>query len=81
MLDFLEFILNSDLQLQNFVSIVRVLDLLADFGGIGVEGGLEQGLGVVHLVRVHIRVELSQLVVAVGGVTVVLDLEVGEAQQ
>ena len=81
MLNFFKFVLNSNLKLKDFVSIIGVLDLLTDLGGIVVKGRFEQRLGVVHLVRINIREKLGQLVIAVGSVTIVLDLKVTKAQK
>ena len=81
MLNLFKFILDSNLQLKHLVSVIRVLDLLAHLGCVSIQSSLEEGLSVVHFVGVNVRKEFGQLIVAVGSVTVVLNLEVREAQQ
>ena len=48
--DFLKFVLNSDLKLEDLVSKLSVLDLLDYFLGILVHAGLVERLCVVHFV-------------------------------
>jgi hypothetical protein len=77
----LKLILNGDLELKDLLSVVGVFDLLDHLGSILVHGSLKQALSVVELVAVHIREELGELIVAVGCVSIVLNLEVRKTQK
>lgn len=80
-LDLLELVLNGDLELQNSVIILSVLDGLENLLSLRVHGCLEERLGVVEFVLVDVREEFAELVVAIRGIAVVLDLEVRVAQE
>jgi hypothetical protein len=67
--------------LKNLIGVIRVLDLLANLGRIRIERGFEEGLRVVHFIRVYIREELGQLIIAISCVSVVLNLIVRKAQK
>jgi len=78
---FFKFILNVDLDLYNFVRILRILNLRSYLASFGIHTGLEQRLGMIELVLVHVGVELGELVVVFGGLCVVLDVEVAVCEQ
>jgi hypothetical protein len=81
MRNFLQFVLDGDLKLQDHIGVVLVLDLLGDLLSLGIKTSFVKSLGVVKLVRHYIRVELGELVVLVRGIGVVLDVEVTVAQE
>ena len=72
--DFFQFILNSDLQLQDLVRVLSILNLLSDLLSLGVQASLVQRLCVIQLVRVDLRVKLGQLIVHVGRLSIVLNV-------
>ena len=84
LLDLLELVLDGALQLQDAVGEVGRLNLLQHLEYILIHGRLEQRLRMIQLVKVvaiDVREELGQLIIAVGCITVVLDLEVGIAKK
>lgn len=70
-----------NLELQDLVCVLLALDLLSNFACLRVSTSLQQTLGVVKLVLVHVREELCELVVHLGRVSVVLDIEVAMTEQ
>ena len=78
---FFKFILDVDLELEDLVGVVRVIDLLGNLGGLLVQAGLEEALGVVESVLDDVGVEFRELVVHIRGTRVVLDVEVAVGQQ
>jgi hypothetical protein len=79
--DLLEFILNGDLKLEHLLLILLVLNLLSHLLGLHVHACLVETLSVIELVGVDFWVELGQLVVHLGRLGVVLDVEVTVAQE
>jgi hypothetical protein len=79
--DLLELILDSDLKLQDLLSEVLVFDLLSHLLGFGVQAGLVKTLCMVELVRVYFREKLGQLIVHVGRLGVVLNVEVAVSKE
>jgi hypothetical protein len=80
-LDFFKLVLNSDLKLENFLSIVSVLNLLNNFSGLSVESSFEKRLSVIKLVRINIWEKLGQLIVAISRISVILNLKVTETEE
>ena len=78
---FFKLILDVSLNLEDLVGVLWVLDLLRDLGSFRVHAGLKQALCVVELVLGNVRVELGQLIVHVGGIGVVLDVEVAMGKE
>lgn len=58
-----------------------VVECKWSLGGLGISTSFVQGLGVVHFVLLHLRVQLRELLVALGGVGEVLDVIVAETKQ
>lgn len=81
MSDFLQFILDGDLELKNLISILLVLNLLSNFLSIGVETSLVETLGMVELVAINLREELSQLIIHICRLSVILNVIVTMTQQ
>ena len=77
----LKLVLNVHLKMQNFVSVVRMVDLICHLGGFLVQASLKEGLGVVEPVLDHVGVEFCELVIDFGSAGVVLDEELGVGQQ
>jgi len=77
----LELVLDSNLELENAVSVILVFDLLGNLLSLLIHSSLVEGLSVVHLVLVHVWVELGELVVHVSCIAVVLNLKVAVSEQ
>lgn len=78
---FFKLVLDSNLKLEHSVSVLLVLNLLGNLLGLLVHGCFVQRLSVVHLVLVHIGVELGELVVHVSCVAVILNLKVAVSKK
>ena len=78
---FFELILDVDLELDDAVSVGGVFNLLGNLASLGVEAGLEEALRVVEFVLGHVGVELGELVVHVGRVSVILHVEVAVGEE
>jgi hypothetical protein len=50
MLDFFQLILDTNLELQDSISILAIFNLLYNFGGIGVKASFEQALCMIQFV-------------------------------
>ena len=81
MCHFFQFILDMGLELEDLIRIFWIFDLLSDFRCFLVHSGLKQALSVIQLVLDDVGVELGQLVVHVGGASVVLHVEVAVRKQ
>jgi hypothetical protein len=68
------------LNLDDFVRVLRVLDLGGDLASFDVHACLEERLRVVELVLSDIGVELGQLIVVFSRLRVVLHIEVAVSQ-
>ena len=64
-----------NLDLDNFVSILGVLNLGGNLACFHVHASFEQGLSVVELVLCNVGVELCELIVVFSGFGVVLHIE------
>lgn len=69
-------ILDVHLQLRDFLSIFRRVNLLSNFGCLQIHASLEETLRMVESILGHVRVQLAQLVVHVCGLRVILNVEV-----
>ena len=76
-----QLVLDVHLELQNFVSVVGVINLLGYLRGLLIHASLEEALSVVQFVLDHVLVELGELVVHVSRTAVVLDVEVAVGKQ
>lgn len=59
----------------------RVVEHEGGLGGLGISSSFVQGLGVVHLVLFHLRVQLGELLVALCRVGEILEVVVAVTQQ
>lgn len=57
MVYFFKFVLDGNLKLLHFVGILRLLNLLGNFGGIIVHTSFVKSLGMIELVLTDFRVE------------------------
>ena len=78
---FFELVLDVHLELQDFVGVVWMVDLLGHLRSFLVHASFEKALGMVELVLDDIRVELGELIVHIRGTTIVLDIEIAICKQ
>ena len=76
MSDFLELVLTSYLQLENFVCVILVFNLLSYLLGFIVHNIFVERLGMIELIGVYFWVELGELIVHICSVSIVLDVVV-----
>lgn len=76
-----QFILDSELQLLDLGLVIWVIDLLGHFRCFCVQCSLEEGLCMIQLIRVYLRIEFRQLIVHICRLSVILDVIVAISEQ
>ena len=74
-------VLDVHLELQDFVGVVGMVNLLCNLGSLLVHARLQETLSVVQLVLDDIWVELGELIVHIRSATVILNVEVAVCEQ
>lgn len=73
---FFQFVLASDLKLEDLICIFLIFNLLGHLLSFIVHSILIKCLGMIELVRIYFRIELSELVIHVSCICIILDIEV-----
>jgi hypothetical protein len=73
---FFKFILDMNLNLNNLVSVLRILNLRCNFTSLNIHAGFKKGLRMVEFVLSHVRIEFCKLVIVFRCFGVVLNVEI-----